>query len=196
MSTPAKHHHSESPHRACLQCDWIFRGRTNCPKCGGDTCGARWLHGSFTDENTKTQQPWIDRKVRAYEVQLSEEAGVPPPPQHIPTDRERYLWRQQHGMTRPTDPVQLWVVTYTNTETDLEVLHGVFRSESAAQEFILSVGEGGATLTKGLFYPDPSTTAPIDPINPYTGEVSVLKIAKNIANGHTKFPENMGNPKI
>jgi hypothetical protein len=35
----------------------------------------------------------------------------------------------------------------------------------------------------------------IDPINPYTGEVSVLQIAKNLENGHTKFPENMGDPK-
>lgn len=32
----------------------------------------------------------------------------------------------------------------------------------------------------------------IDPINPYTGEVSVLAIMRNLQNGHNTFPPNMG----
>ncbi len=32
----------------------------------------------------------------------------------------------------------------------------------------------------------------IDPINPYTGDVSALAILKNIDNGHATFPEGMG----
>ena len=32
----------------------------------------------------------------------------------------------------------------------------------------------------------------IKPLNPYTGEVSVLAIVKNIQNGHDAFPKNMG----
>jgi hypothetical protein len=32
----------------------------------------------------------------------------------------------------------------------------------------------------------------INPLNPYTGEVSVMALMENQKNGHTKYPENMG----
>lgn len=35
----------------------------------------------------------------------------------------------------------------------------------------------------------------IDPVNPYTGEVSVLTIFHNMKNGHTTFPGGMGKTK-
>jgi hypothetical protein len=35
----------------------------------------------------------------------------------------------------------------------------------------------------------------IDPLNPYTGEVSVMQIFRNMRNGHTKFPGGMGDVK-
>lgn len=35
----------------------------------------------------------------------------------------------------------------------------------------------------------------IDPLNPYTGEVSVLAIMRNLENGHTGFPEGLGNTR-
>jgi hypothetical protein len=35
----------------------------------------------------------------------------------------------------------------------------------------------------------------VDPLNPYTGEVSVMQIFRNTRNGHTKFPCGMGDVK-
>jgi hypothetical protein len=35
----------------------------------------------------------------------------------------------------------------------------------------------------------------IPPVNPYTGEVSVLAIMENIGNGFLKFPKNAGRCK-
>lgn len=36
------------------------------------------------------------------------------------------------------------------------------------------------------------TTEYINPLNPYTGEVSVITLMKNLLNGHDKFPAGMG----
>jgi hypothetical protein len=35
----------------------------------------------------------------------------------------------------------------------------------------------------------------INPINFYTGQVSVFAIAENLKNGHTRFPKGMGETK-
>lgn len=35
----------------------------------------------------------------------------------------------------------------------------------------------------------------INPLNPYTGEVSGLAIMENIRNGYTGFPEGLGNTR-
>ena len=40
--------------------------------------------------------------------------------------------------------------------------------------------------------PPPDPKAWIDPLNPYSGNVSILLIARNLANGHPAFPHGMG----
>jgi hypothetical protein len=36
----------------------------------------------------------------------------------------------------------------------------------------------------------------IDPINPYTGQVSVIALMKNLENGHTAFPVIQPQPSL
>lgn len=64
--------------RCCASCEWIYRApavgtRTDCPKCGFASYGARFVHGPKCYAFEQTQQPWIERKVAAFRSELQGE---------------------------------------------------------------------------------------------------------------------------
>lgn len=62
--------------RSCGKCEWIFIVKNpdvGCPKCGFGHFGARSLYGNRTIRYFRTQNPWFDRKMGDYAVQLQRE---------------------------------------------------------------------------------------------------------------------------
>jgi len=59
--------------RICAKCEWIFKGRSGCPKCGFGTYGAFRVYGNKAYGYMKTQKPWLDRKVAEYKLRLLKE---------------------------------------------------------------------------------------------------------------------------
>lgn len=58
--------------RVCARCEWIFKTKVcpACPVCGFGSYGARWVYGKRAYTYAKTQKPWKDRKLSAYETAL------------------------------------------------------------------------------------------------------------------------------
>jgi|GEM_PF-4442416 len=59
--------------RVCASCEWIFRDSISCPKCGFGSYGARSVYGDKCYKYESTQQPWLDKKMFAYEMRLLRE---------------------------------------------------------------------------------------------------------------------------
>jgi len=58
--------------RVCASCEWIFKLKNtkNCPRCGFTHYGARFVYGNKCYTYSKTQKPWVDRKVSYYKRML------------------------------------------------------------------------------------------------------------------------------
>lgn len=66
-----KHCGAKAMLRTCASCEWIFWDNgVECPVCGFASYGARYVYGKKAYEHAKTQQPWIDRKVTKYQLEL------------------------------------------------------------------------------------------------------------------------------
>ena len=59
--------------RVCASCEWIYKGVRDCPKCGFGSYGARYVYGNKAYAYAKTQEPWIERKIAAYHMELWKE---------------------------------------------------------------------------------------------------------------------------
>lgn len=61
--------------RVCASCEWIFSYTKNkeCPKCGFASYGAKAVYGNKAYKYAKTQEPWINRKLDAYRIELLKE---------------------------------------------------------------------------------------------------------------------------
>lgn len=56
--------------RICASCEWIFRSYDACPKCGFGHYGARAVVGDKCYAYETTQEPWINKQVKAYRLKL------------------------------------------------------------------------------------------------------------------------------
>ncbi|WP_059953986.1 hypothetical protein [Burkholderia ubonensis] len=62
--------------RTCASCEWIFTidnqhpEMGGCPKCGFGHYGARYVYGSKAYQYARSQKPWFDKRMSAYENQL------------------------------------------------------------------------------------------------------------------------------
>jgi hypothetical protein len=63
--------------RVCASCEWIYEGHQDCPKCLFGSYGARWVYGPKCYKHAKTQEPWLKKKLQAYEFKLLEEIERP-----------------------------------------------------------------------------------------------------------------------
>jgi len=66
--------------RVCASCEWIFKRSESemCPKCKFAHYGARYVYGARCYRYAKTQKPWLDKKMYAYELKLLKEIqGLP-----------------------------------------------------------------------------------------------------------------------
>ena len=52
----------------CASCEWIFKGNDGCPKCGFAYYTAHYVYGDKAYRYAKTQQPWMDKKMFAYQM--------------------------------------------------------------------------------------------------------------------------------
>lgn len=59
--------------RACASCEWVFSGGVECPKCKFGSYGAYRIYGNRAYRYAKTQQPWLDRKVERFILDLRRE---------------------------------------------------------------------------------------------------------------------------
>lgn len=62
--------------RVCASCEWIFQETEDvksCPKCGFGHYGARYVYGNKAYKYQHTQEPWIQKKLSNYEIQLRNE---------------------------------------------------------------------------------------------------------------------------
>jgi predicted RNA-binding Zn-ribbon protein involved in translation (DUF1610 family) len=62
--------------RTCASCEWLFKESVSClscPKCGFAHYGARFVYGDKCYKYSKTQQPWLDKKIVQYIKQLRDE---------------------------------------------------------------------------------------------------------------------------
>ena len=49
--------------RVCASCEWIFRNKTSCPRCGFGHYGARYVYGDKCYNFEKTQLPWLNNEI-------------------------------------------------------------------------------------------------------------------------------------
>lgn len=58
--------------RVCASCEWIFKlsEYKSCPKCGFAHYGAYYVYGAKCYKFSKTQEPWLHKKVADYEYKL------------------------------------------------------------------------------------------------------------------------------
>jgi hypothetical protein len=65
--------------RTCTDCRWVFtvedEDHTECPKCGGQSKGARNTYGSAAYTYKRTQHPWIKYKVDGYRALLQRQVA-------------------------------------------------------------------------------------------------------------------------
>lgn len=59
--------------RVCASCEWIFDTGLSCPKCQFGSYGAHYVYGNRAYRYAKTQQPWLDRKVERFILDLRRE---------------------------------------------------------------------------------------------------------------------------
>jgi predicted nucleic acid-binding Zn-ribbon protein len=64
--------------RVCASCEWIFTVDNQhldggCPKCGFAHYGARYVYGDKAYRYAETQEPWRNKKVTAYSLELDTE---------------------------------------------------------------------------------------------------------------------------
>lgn len=72
--------------RVCMSCEWIFKlpAPGGCPKCQWGHYGARFVYGNRAYRYARTQQPWFDRKIADYSVQLQREIYDPAGARTVP----------------------------------------------------------------------------------------------------------------
>lgn len=59
--------------RICASCEWIFRTTDHeytCPKCEWVSYGARFMYGEKCYKYEITQEPWMRKKIKKYEMEL------------------------------------------------------------------------------------------------------------------------------
>ena len=59
--------------RICASCEWIFEDAKDCPKCGSAHYSAHSVYGNRAYAYKYTQQPWMDRQLELYQMQLEKE---------------------------------------------------------------------------------------------------------------------------
>jgi predicted nucleic acid-binding Zn-ribbon protein len=65
--------------RICASCEWIFTidnqhpQMGGCPKCGFAHYGARYVYGAKAYQYGKTQEPWREKKLTAFSLELDAE---------------------------------------------------------------------------------------------------------------------------
>ena len=59
--------------RVCASCEWVYRGDCDCPQCGFGSYGARWVYKDRCYRYAKTQEPWLEKKLREIEGTLRAE---------------------------------------------------------------------------------------------------------------------------
>ena len=59
--------------RVCASCEWIFDSGVECPKCQFGSYGARYVYGNKAYRYTRTQAPWMEKKMSDYAVKLLRE---------------------------------------------------------------------------------------------------------------------------
>jgi hypothetical protein len=59
--------------RTCASCEWIYEGHSDCPKCQFGSYGARFVYGNKCYRFSRTQEPWMKKKLSSYECQLLDE---------------------------------------------------------------------------------------------------------------------------
>lgn len=62
--------------RVCASCEWIFSGGVECPRCQFGSYGAHYVYGNRAYRYAKTQQPWLDKKVERFILDLRKEIGA------------------------------------------------------------------------------------------------------------------------
>jgi len=64
--------------RCCARCEWIYSGfDKSCPKCDFVSYSARYVHGNKAYKFSVTQEPWLERKLMDYRLELLKEIPVP-----------------------------------------------------------------------------------------------------------------------
>ncbi len=59
--------------RVCASCEWVFKIQgedPSCPKCNFGSYGARYVYGNKAYTYAKTQAPWMQKKMQAFEDNL------------------------------------------------------------------------------------------------------------------------------
>lgn len=58
--------------RVCASCEWVFKTLNNpsCPLCGFGSYSAHYVYGKKAYRYAKTQKPWKDKKLSAFEAKL------------------------------------------------------------------------------------------------------------------------------
>lgn len=65
--------------RVCASCEWIFKlsEYKSCPKCGFAHYGAYYVYGDRCYKFSKTQEPWLNKKVEDYKYKLWQDNIAP-----------------------------------------------------------------------------------------------------------------------
>ena len=64
--------------RCCCHCQWIYSGiDKGCPKCEWPSYSARYVFGNKAYRFAVTQEPWLERKLMDYRMELLKEIPVP-----------------------------------------------------------------------------------------------------------------------
>ena len=81
--------------RCCASCEWIYRAteqKSDCPRCGFASYGARWVHGPRCYRFERTQEPWSDRQLAKRSTELYNEIL-----EHSPAAKEYYRRQMVRG---------------------------------------------------------------------------------------------------
>ena len=69
--------------RVCASCEWVFKSRNpKCPKCDFGSYAAARVYGKKAYDFIYSQEPWKERKIANYSLQLDREivASTPKKP--------------------------------------------------------------------------------------------------------------------
>ncbi len=77
--------------RVCASCEWLYKGYTECPKCGFASYSAHYVYGHRAYSLFKTQTPWKIKKLNQYENKLDEEIYGK---RDMPTNNGKRTWNK------------------------------------------------------------------------------------------------------